>query len=98
MNSGAIPSVTFQTIKNKLYPLDKLTVAGRSARVVSGGVITDAWMNLVNYKEHRPELQMCQVPGFGKVEYQFLVSGKGDLEIKFESRKAGTISKTVALK
>jgi hypothetical protein len=98
VNSGAIPSVTFQTIKNKLYPLDKLTVAGRSARVVSGGVITDAWMNLVNYKEHRPELQMCQVPGFGKVEYQFLVSGKGDLEIKFESRKAGTISKTVALK
>ncbi len=98
VNKGAIPSVTYQTIKNKLYPLDKLSVAGRSAKVVSGGVLSDAWMNLVDYKEFRPELQMCQVPGFGKVEYQFLVSGKGGIEIKYESRKAGTVSKVVALK
>ncbi len=98
VNSGAIPSVTYETIQNKLYPIDKLSVAGRNAKVVSGGVLTDAWMNMVSYKEFRPEVQMCQVPGFGKVEYQFLVSGKGDIEIKYESRKAGTISKTVALK
>jgi hypothetical protein len=98
VNSGAIPSVTYETIQNKLYPIDKLSVAGRSAKVVSGGVLTDAWMNLVSYKEHRPELQMCQVPGFGKVEYKFLVSGKGDIEIKYESRKAGMVSKVVALK
>ena len=98
VNGGAIPSVTYESIQNKLYPIDKLSVAGRSAKVVSGGVLTNAWMNLVDYKEHRPELQMCQVPGFGKVEYQFLVSGKGDIEIKYESRKAGTLSKTVALK
>jgi hypothetical protein len=98
VNSGAIPSVTFQTMKNKLYPIDMLTVSGRSAKVISGGLLNDPWMNLVSYKEYRPELQMCQVPGSGKVEYQFLVSGKGDVEIKYESRKAGTISKTVALK
>ena len=98
VNSGAIPSVTYETIQNKLYPIDKLSVAGRNAKVVSGGVLTDVWMNMVSYKEFRPEVQMCQVPGFGKVEYQFLVSGKGDIEIKYESRKAGTISKTVALK
>jgi len=98
VNSGAIPSVTYEMIQNKLYPIDKLSVAGRSAKVVSGGVLTNVWMNLVDYKEHRPELQMCQVPGFGKVEYQFLVSGKGEIEIKYESRKAGTVSKTVALK
>ena len=98
VNSGAIPSVTYETVKNKLYPVDKLTVAGNNARVVAGGVLTNAWMNLVSYKEYRPEVQMCQVPGLGKVEYQFLVSGKGDIEIKYESRKAGSISRTVALK
>ena len=98
VNSGAIPSVTFETIKNKLYPIDKLTVAGRNAKVVGGGVLTNAWMNLVSYKEYRPEVHMCQVPGLGKVEYQFLVSGKGDIEIKYESRKAGIISKIVELK
>jgi len=98
VNGGAIPSVTYETIQNKLYPIDKLSVAGRNATVVSGGVLTDAWMNLVNYKEFRPEVQMCQVPGFGKVEYQFLVSGKGEIEIKYESRKAGTVSKAVTLR
>lgn len=98
VNSGAMPTVTYETIKNKWYPIDKLSVAGRNATVVGGGVLTDPWMNLVDYKEHRPEVQMCQVPAFGKLEYQFLVSGRGDIEIKYESRKAGTVSKVVALK
>ncbi|MZQ79953.1 MAG: hypothetical protein GT599_08335 [Bacteroidales bacterium] len=98
VNSGAIPSVTYETIRNKLYPVDKLTVTGRNAKVASGGVLTNAWMNQVNYKEYRPEVQMCQVPGMGKVEYQFLISGRGDIEIRYESRKAGSVSKTVTLK
>jgi hypothetical protein len=34
----------------------------------------------------------------GKVEYQFLISGRGDIEIRYESRKAGSVSKTVTLK
>ena len=66
--------------------------------MVSGGVLTDIYMGLVDYKEYKPEVQLCQVPGFGKVEYQFLVSGKGDVEIRYESRKAGKISKVVPLK
>lgn len=98
VNSGAMPTVTYETIKNKWYPIDKLSVEGRYATVVGGGVLTDPWMNLVDYKEHKPEVQMCQVPAFGKLEYQFLVSGRGDIEIKYESRKAGTVSKVVALK
>ena len=51
----------------------------------------------MNYKEYKPEVQLCQVPGFGKVEYQFLVSGKGNLIIEYESRKAGKIKKQVKL-
>jgi hypothetical protein len=75
-----------------------LSVAGRNAKVISGGQLTDIYTGKVDYKEHKPGVQLCQVPGFGKIEYQFLVSGRGDVEIKFASRKAGTVSKTVALK
>ncbi|MCK7535355.1 MAG: hypothetical protein MZV63_32425 [Marinilabiliales bacterium] len=32
VNEGAMPSVTFQTIKNKLYPLDILSVKGPSCK------------------------------------------------------------------
>lgn len=98
VNEGVMPSVTHATMKNKLYPPDILSVTGRGAKVVSGGVLTDPYMGLVNYKEYKPEVQLCQVPGFGKIEYQFLVSGKGSVDLKFESRKAGNISKTVPLK
>lgn len=97
-NSGAMHSITSLAIKNKLYPMDKLTVSGRNAKVVSGGELTNQWLNQVNYKEYKPELQWCQVPGFGKVDYQFLISGRGEVEIRFESRKAGTVSKRVTLR
>ncbi len=98
VNEGAMPSVTHASMKNKLYPPDILSVTGRGAKVVSGGVLTDPYMGLVTYKEYKPEVQLCQVPGFGKIEYQFLVSGKGSVDLRFESRKAGKISKTVELK
>jgi hypothetical protein len=98
VNEGVMPSVTYLSAKNKLYPLDLLTVSGSSAKVVSGGKITDRYMDLVEYKEYKPEIQFCQVPGQGKIEYQFLVSGKGSVDIKYESRKAGTITQNVALK
>ena len=51
----------------------------------------------MNYKEYKPEVQFCQVQGYGKVEYQFPVSGKGNLIIEYESRKAGKIKKQVKL-
>ncbi|MDF1561155.1 MAG: M14 family metallopeptidase [Bacteroidales bacterium] len=98
VNEGAMPSVTYETLKNKLYPPDVLSVSGRNAKVIGGGQLTDIYTGKVDYKEHKPQVQLCQVPGLGKIEYQFLVSGRGDVDIKFESRKTGTVSKTVALK
>ncbi|MFN2378966.1 MAG: M14 family metallopeptidase [Bacteroidales bacterium] len=98
VNSNAMPSVLYQTIEHNLYPKDIITVSGTSAKVVTGGKIVDIYRDRVEYKEHKPEVQFCQVPGFGKVEYQFLVSGRGKVEIKHDSRKAGTRSVTVELK
>ena len=98
VNKGAMPSITYKTVKNKLYPMDMLTINGRDARVISGGRINDIYLNLIEYKEYKPEVQFCQVPGLGKVEYQFFVSGKGSIEVKFESRKAGSITQTIQLK
>jgi hypothetical protein len=98
VNEGAMPSMTYLAVKNKLYPLDMITVSGRDAKVVSGGKITNLYMDLVDYKEYKPEIQFCQVPGSGKIEYQFLVSGKGSVDVKYESTKAGTITKNIPLK
>ena len=97
-NDKAMPSVSYMTIQHNLYPKDILKVSGSSAKVVSGGRIMDIYRDQVEYKEYKPEIQFCQVPGFGKVEYEFLVSGKGRIAISYESRKAGNRSAEVELK
>jgi len=97
-NSKAIPTMSYLAQKVKLYPKDMLKVAGAKAKVVAGGLLTDAYRDSVTYKKFRPELQFLVVPGFGKVEHQFLVEGKGDVTIRYESRHAGKLSQTIQLK
>ncbi len=97
-NKNAMPSISYLTVKNKLYPLDQLSISGSSAKVISGGKITDIYNDKVDYKEFKPEIQFCQVPGYGKVEYQFLVSGKGNIEVNYKSVKAGNKKTEAVLK
>jgi hypothetical protein len=88
VNEHAIPSLTYQSIKNKSHRKDILRVSGSSISVVSGGELVDAHMNQAVYKEHKPEVQFIHIPGFGKLEYQFLISGKGTVQVDYSSLKA----------
>jgi hypothetical protein len=96
-NKNAIPSMSYQAQKVKLYPRDTLTVSGAKAKVVAGGLLTDPYRDSVSYKEHRPELQFLVVPGFGKVEHEFLVEGEGEITIRYASRHAGRLTQTIEL-
>jgi len=97
-NSKAVPSMSYQAQKVNLYPKDMLKVTGPSAKVITAGVINDPYLELIAYKKYKPEVQFLVVPGFGKVEHQFLVEGKGEITLQYESRHAGRIKKTVELK
>jgi len=97
VNSKAIPSMSYHAQKVNLYPKDMLKVSGKNAAVIAGGVIEDVYRDEVSYKEFRPQIQFFFIPGFGKVEYQFLVSGKGNVTLEYNSRHAGKIVKTVQL-
>ena len=97
-NAGVMPTLSYAAVQKKSRPLDTLKAAGPGLTVVSGGVLTDLDRNQVTYKEHRPEIQFLQVPGSGKVDYQFLVSGTGTLTITYSSAKAGTRTATVVVK
>jgi len=94
-NDKAMPTMSYTAQKANLYPKDMLKVSG--AKVVAGGVLNDPFMNLVTYKKYRPEVQFLFVPGFGKVEHEFLVEGRGPITISYESRHAGKLTKTVKL-
>jgi len=88
LNDHAIPSQTYQSMKNKSHREDILKVSGSSIEIVAGGKLMDAHMNQAVYKEHKPNIQFIQIPGFGKLEYQFLISGKGSVTVDYSSLKA----------
>ena len=97
VNAASIPSLTYTAIQRKIHPQDTLKLSGRTVKVVAGGPVSGSPIETVSYKARRPELQFLQVPGNGKVEFQFLVSGKGELTVAYQSQKAGKASKTVVL-
>jgi hypothetical protein len=96
-NDKAMPTMSYQAQKTRLYPKDTLRVSGGNAKIVAGGVLTDPYNDQVSYKKYRPEVQFLFVPGFSKAEYQFLISGSGEVTIRYESRHAGTLEKKVKL-
>jgi len=87
-NSKAISSTSYQAIRNKAHPQDHLLVSGKNIEVLTGGKLTDVYNNKVSYKEHKPELQFMHIPGFGRLEYQFLVKGKGNIKLEYKSVKS----------
>lgn len=98
VNSKAMPTMSYQAQKINLYPKDSLIVTAKKAKVIAGGQLQDKYRDKVVYKKFRPEIQFLVVPGFGKIEHQFLVSGKGTIKITYKSRHAGQIVKSVELK
>ncbi len=96
-NDCAMPTMSYQAQKTRIYPKDMLKVSGPTAKVVAGGLLNDPYIDQVTYKKSRPEIQFLFVPGFGKTDYQFLVQGKGEIAVRYESRHAGTLEKKVKL-
>jgi hypothetical protein len=96
-NGHAMPTMSFQAQKSRIYPKDMLKVSGPSAKVVAGGILNNPYTDQVTYKRYRPDVQFMVVPGFGKTEYQFLVAGKGEITVRYESKHGGTLEKKVKL-
>ena len=97
INAGSLPSLTYNAVQRKLHPQDMLKVSGPGVKVVAGGRVSGLAIESVAYKANRPEIQFLQVPGDGKVEFEFLVSGKGEVTFAYQSLKAGKAARTVAL-
>ena len=86
-----------KSLKNKIHPKDILKISGKNLEVIAGGEIQDRYRDKVDYKDNRPDIQFIQVPGFGHVEYEFVVSGRGNVKIEFESMKATNQSTEIKL-
>jgi hypothetical protein len=96
LNERATPTMLAVARRDKLHRPDLATVEG--ARVVASGLVHDRWLDKVELQKHRPERLM--VPGVGGLSSRtlfFLLEGKGDVVIRYDSLKGGRIEREVRL-
>ncbi len=96
-NKNGIPSMSYIAQQKKIHPKDILKISGKGIKVIAGGRLSDKYTEKANYKEYKPEIQFLSVPAFGFVEYTFLISGKGTVNLSYHSQAAKDISKTIKL-
>ncbi len=96
-NKNGIPSMSYIAQQKKIHPKDILKISGKGIKVIAGGRLSDKYTEKANYKEYKPEVQFLSVPAFGFVEYTFLISGKGTVNLSYHSQAAKDISKTIKL-
>ena len=94
-NKKGLSTMTAQAVKDKLYDIDHLKLTG--AKVIAGGKINDYRLDQVTYKEKKPEIQFFALPGNSTAEYEFIVEGKGKINLEYVSRKAKNVSTSVTL-
>lgn len=78
-----------------MHPKDILTVSG--AKVIAGGELTDKYLNKVNFKENKPEIQFLIIPSYGKTDYRFIIEGRGEVTLNYKSVKAKNSKVSVKL-
>jgi len=97
LNERATPTVLAVARRDKIHRPDLATVEG--ARVVASGLVQDQWLDKVDLQKHRPERLM--VPGIDGLSSQtlfFLIEGKGEVVVHYDSLKGGRIEREVRLK
>lgn len=96
INERAIPSMLAMAREAKLHRPDVATVEG--ARVVASGLVEDRWHDQVALQKHRPErLMVPGVDGFSSRTLMFLLAGRGEVVVRYDSLKAGKLSREVRL-
>ena len=97
LNERATPTMLAVARREKLHRPDVATVEG--ARVVASGLVVDQWLEKVDLQKHRPErLMVPGVSGLSSRTLFFLLEGKGDVVVRYDSLKGGRIEREVRLK
>ncbi len=97
LNDRAIPTMTEMAVNGKLHRKDIATVTG--AKVISSGIVDNAYLDRISIQEHRPERLM--VPGVSGLSTRilfFLVQGDGEITVNYDSLKGGKVAKKIALR
>jgi hypothetical protein len=96
LNDRGIPSMAAVVTQNKLHRADVASVEG--GRVVAAGIVRDELNNRIDFQDKRPERLMVNgVEGFSTTKLCFLVEGSGEVTFRYDSVKAGVVTRKIVL-
>jgi len=99
-NERAIPTITTRAMTTKAVRPDILSVEG-GVEVVSAGWVQDknrpGKTTLVDQKELDRILVRSGIPGRTTRTIEYLVRGRGNMEVTYSTVKGGTVSTTVRI-
>ncbi len=97
-NERAIPTRTMHAVSKNIGSPDYVRIKGKSIKVLSGGIVVDPVMDKVNWQEKNPEnIRIDSINGNSGVFVEWIVKGKGKIEIYYTSEKGGKIYRNLSL-
>jgi hypothetical protein len=99
-NIRAIPSRTEAAEVNRIGDPDYFRIAGPRVTIQAGGFTTGELSDRIDLNETSPaEIEVLRgVPGHGRVDVTWIVTGSGPVTVSYQSMKGGRVSRTAQLR
>lgn len=101
VNEKVAPTILAKAAANNVVRPDLLTVAGKGIEVLSASWVLNKWRpsvaQMIDQKDLNRILVRSGVPGRTTKTLQYLIKGSGNITVKYDSLKGGTVQKTISL-
>lgn len=99
-NTRVTPTISAIAVQNKLHRSDRFKIEGQNIKLIAAGRLYDEYRGITGKVKTRENSIRVEngVPSFGRVEYRFLVQGKGSIKLIYDSLKGGYYTKSATLK
>lgn len=100
-NTRVTPTISAIALQKKLHRVDKFKIEGPGVKLLMAGRITDRLRQQVTPIDPKGKNFIwvkSGIPGYTRAEFRFLVKGKGQIKLVYDSLKGGYYTKTVDLK
>lgn len=92
VNAGGLPTLSAHARAKRLCRHDLFTIGGERLEVLGGGIVRDVHLGVVDPASFRPERLETFIPGLGAREAEWIVRGRGTVEVGYDGLKCGRVT------
>jgi len=98
-NKKIVPTRTFSAVQNNIGLPDYIKISGNNIKVIAGGKVFDKYNDKFNKQKKNPnKIEIDFLDGNTTLYFDWIISGKGLVNITYISQKGGHYHKTIRIK